>query len=64
MYNRQEFINVSVSSLFPEKGRGTAIFGSLRVGGGAWYGEYSRDPGKGIKAGEGCRGTGAAGVIG
>ena len=36
MYRMHEWINVSVSSRFPEKGRGGAIFGSLnedRAGG-------------------------------
>ena len=46
MYKIQEWINISVSSHFPEKGKGEAIFGSLnedRAGGvcgrGMWDGE-------------------------
>ena len=46
---------------FRRKGGEQPFFGSLRVGGGAWYGEYGRDAGKGTKAGEiGRGGTGNA----
>ena len=38
IYKMHEWINVSVSSCFPEKGRGDAIFGSLNEdqAGGVW----------------------------
>ena len=38
IYKIQEWIHVSVSSCFPEKGRGDAIFGSLKKdrAGGVW----------------------------
>ena len=57
-------MKVSVSSCFPEKVKGTAIFGSLWGGRNAWYhGERGQDASKGTWVEEGCWGIGSTGVI-